>query len=82
MLAFLTRDSTALLCLHAFADMSQLFAEEDGLSESAVEKLSKLKVFQHLRERHKKSQHTVQSVGVLSHWACMLPITGGLDKVK
>ena len=33
--------------------------EEEGLSASAVEKLSKLKVFQHLRERHKTQQHRV-----------------------
>ena len=34
--------------------------EEEGLSASAVEKLSKLKVFQHLRERHKTQQNRVQ----------------------
>lgn len=31
--------------------------EEEGLSASAIEKLSKLKVFQHLRERHRSPQH-------------------------
>ena len=34
-------------------------AEEEGLSASAIEKLSKLKVFQHLRERHRSPQHKV-----------------------
>lgn len=36
-------------------------AEDEGLSASAVEKLSKLKVFQHLRERHKTQQNRVYS---------------------
>ena len=44
--------------------------EEDGLSASAVEKLSKLKVFQHLRDRHKTQQQRVQLPVRL---CCILP---------
>ena len=44
--------------------------EEDGLSASAVEKLSKLKVFQHLRDRHKTQQQRVQ---LPVHLCCALP---------
>lgn len=48
--------------------------EEEGLSASAVEKLSKLKVFQHLRERHKTQQNKVQILiyAVLYLNSCMV----------
>lgn len=38
-------------------ETQQTTDEEEGLSASAIEKLSKLKVFQHLRERNKTQQH-------------------------
>jgi len=56
--------------------MCTFLAEEEGLSASAIEKLSKLKVFQHLRERHKNQpQKVCFLLHLLENQACAGPST-------